>query len=129
MLSLSKKMTKVIFLLIFTDVVLFFGLEYDNNPLGVNAIKDFYFRIQRKVYTHASNSIRPAIIKFKQLDEEYIDFIKGQNSYQNLQKNMSTFSEEFSPEVLQKHKVFLFDNLQNKLENNKFQCHEKIYIY
>ena len=69
MLSLSKKMTKVIFLLIFADLVLFFGLEYDTTPLGVNTIKDFYVS-QANMKSNLS-SIKASETALESLKQEY----------------------------------------------------------
>jgi len=129
MLSLSNKLTRVAFFLALADIFLLFGLNYDPAPFGVQTIKDLYFRMQGKVYSKFSETIKPVLVKFDRLDKEYKKYAEGNNDYLSHQKKMNAILEESAIEMRPKYRAYLFDNLENKSEKTIFQCHEKIHVY
>jgi len=129
MLSLSNKLTRVAFFLALADIFLLFGLNYDPAPFGVQTIKNLYFRMQGRVYSRVSETIKPVLVKFEKLDKEYKEYAEGNNFHISHQKKMNAILEESASEIRPKYRAYLFDNLQNKLEKTMFQCHEKIHVY
>ncbi len=129
MMSLSEKLTRVALFLALADIFLLFALKYDPAPFGVQTIKDFYSKIQGRVYSKVSKTIKPVLVRFEQLDQEYKKYVDGNNHGLNHQKRINAVLKESSVETHPKYRAYLFDNLQNKLEKTLFQCHEKIHVY
>jgi hypothetical protein len=129
MLSLSNKLTRVAFFLALADIFLLFGLNYDPAPFGVQTIKNLYFRMQGRVYSRVSETIKPVLVKFEKLDKEYKEYAEGNSFHTSHQKKMNAILKESAFEIRPKYRAYLFDNLQNKLEKTMFQCHEKIHVY
>ncbi len=85
--------------------------------------------MQGQVYSKVSKTIKPVLVRFEQLDQEYREYAKGANYLLSHQNKVNALLEESSIETRPKYRAYLFDNLQNKQEKMVFQCHEKIHVY